>query len=90
VLELAAAGVAPGGLGRNRSHYSPSVAVKGAFEPAMLDALYDPQTSGGLFVCVPERKAAAFERGLTKRRVPFIDAGRARKRGKHAVVLGAG
>ena len=87
VLELAAAGVAPGGLARNRSHYSPSVAVNGEFEPALLDALYDPQTSGGLFVCVPERKAAAFARGLAKRRVPCFDVGRARKRGKHAVVM---
>ena len=90
VLELAAAGVAPGGLARNREHYSPSVAVEGTVEPAMLDALYDPQTSGGLFVCVPERKAGAFERALARRRVPCLDAGRARRRGRHAVVLAAG
>ena len=89
VLEFAAAGVAPGGLARNRAHYSPSVEVGDEVAPAMLEALYDPQTSGGLFVCVPERKAAAFERGLAKRRVPCFDAGRARKRGRHAVVLTA-
>jgi selenide,water dikinase len=89
VLELAAAGVAPGGLARNRAHYSPSIAVEGDVAPAMLDALHDPQTSGGLLVCVPERRAAAFERGLAKRRVPCLDVGRARKRGPHAVVLGA-
>ena len=89
VLELAAAGVVPGGLGRNRGHYSPSIEVGDDVAPAMLEALYDPQTSGGLFVCVPERKAAAFERGLAKRRVTCFDVGRARKRGRHAVVLGA-
>ena len=89
VLELAAAGVAPGGLARNRSHYSPSIAVEGEVAPAMLDALHDPQTSGGLFVCVPQRKAAAFERGLTKRRVPCIDVGRASRRALHAVVIAA-
>jgi selenide, water dikinase len=108
VLELAEAGVVPGGLARNREHYSRSIALRAtervpgraiesavgsttdgavAIEPAMLDALYDPQTSGGLFVSVPERMAVAFERGLAKRRVPCIDAGRARKRGRHAVVL---
>jgi len=95
VLELAAAGVAPGGLARNRTHYAPSIALgapdgvpaAGPISPAMRDALYDPQTSGGLFVCVAERKAAAFERGLAKRRVPCLDAGRARRRGRHAVVL---
>ena len=88
-LELSAAGVAPGGLARNRTHYSPSIAVEGELAQGMLDALYDPQTSGGLFVSVPERMAAAFERGLKKRRVACIDAGRARRRGKHAVVLAA-
>src|SRR5262249_4972709 len=81
VLELLAEGVAPGGLGRNRDHYAPRVAVEGALEPGWLDALYDPQTSGGLFVCVPGPKAAAFERGLTKLRVPCLEVGRARKRG---------
>jgi len=87
VLEFSAAGVAPGGLARNRTHYAPRIAVPDGFAAPMLDALYDPQTSGGLLVCVPERKGAAFERGLAKRRVPCFDVGRARKRGKHAVVL---
>ena len=90
VLELSAAGVAPGGLGRNRTHYAPGVSVSGTLAPGMLDALYDPQTSGGLLVCVPERKASVFERGLAKRRVHCLDVGRARRRGKHAVVLAAG
>jgi selenide,water dikinase len=89
VLELAAAGVAPGGLARNRVHFAPRIAVADGFDVAMLDALYDPQTSGGLFVCVPERKAAAFERGLARRRVPCLDAGRAKRRGAHAVVIAA-
>ena len=89
VLEFLAAGVAPGGLGRNRDHYAGAISVDRALEPAWLDALYDPQTSGGLFVSVPERKAAAFERALARRRVPCLDAGRARRRGKHSVVLTA-
>src|SRR5262249_37976573 len=79
VLELAAAGVVPGGLARNRDHYSPRVNVPGSFDAAMLTALYDPQTSGGLFVCVPERKAAAFERALAKRRVHCFTAAAARR-----------
>jgi hypothetical protein len=38
---------------------------------------------------VPERKATVFERGLAKRRVPCFDVGRARRRGKHAIVISA-
>ena len=106
VLELAAAGVVPGGLARNREHYSPSIAMglleragppprataraadgPRAIEPALLDALHDPQTSGGLLVCVPERRAAAFVSALRRRKGTCLDVGRVRPRGASSVVL---
>jgi selenide,water dikinase len=86
VLEFAAAGVVPGGLARNRDFYSPQVDA-GAVEPAMGSALHDPQTSGGLLVCVPARRAAAFAAALRRRRVWHVVAGEARRRGRHAVEL---
>lgn len=102
VLELLAAGVAPGGLARNREYYGPQVdasallfatlpapATRTAVAPGvLLDALHDPQTSGGLFVAVPARHAAAFERELRRRRVWHVPAGEAVRAGKVAVVLG--
>ncbi len=87
VLEFAAAGVAPGGLGRNREFYSPSVAASALAIP-LLDALYDPQTSGGLLVAVPARRARAFELALRRRRVWFVSAGEVRRRGPHAILWG--
>ena len=87
VLELAGAGVAPGGLARNREFYGASVAPADLAAP-MLEALYDPQTSGGLLVAVPARRAPAFERGLRRRRVWFVAAGEVRRRGPHAIVWG--
>ena len=88
VLELVAAGVAPGGLARNRSFYSASVGASsgdGASAAAIDSALYDPQTSGGLLVCIPARSAAAFVAALKRRHVWHVAAGEVRPRGRHAV-----
>ncbi len=87
VREHAAAGVVPGGLARNREFYGPRIRVEGA-EEALLTALYDPQTSGGLFVAIPPRKAKAFEAALQRRRVWHVEAGEALPAGEHLVVLG--
>jgi len=89
VLELAAAGVVPGGLGRNREFYSARVLDAGLPE-AMVNALYDPQTSGGLLIAVPARRAVAFARGLARRRVWVAEAGEVVARGARAVELVAG
>ena len=86
VRELAAAGVAPGGLAANRGFYAASVAGD-AVEPALRDALYDPQTSGGLLLAVPARRARALAAALRRRRVWHVEAGQVRPRGSHAVVL---
>jgi len=85
-LELAAEGVAPGGLARNRDFYAPRV-QDAAIAAAMRDALYDPQTSGGLLVCVPKPRAAAFAAALARRRVWHVEAGEAVAQRAHAVEL---
>ena len=85
-LELAAAGVAPGGLARNRDYYGASVRADGVRED-WLQALYDPQTSGGLLVTLPPRRTAAFTRALAKRRVWYVEAGVVVRRGKASVVV---
>ncbi|HEY6193557.1 MAG TPA: selenide, water dikinase SelD [Candidatus Eisenbacteria bacterium] len=86
VLELVEAGVAPGGLARNRDFYAPEVDAGGLPAP-MRDALFDPQTSGGLLVCVPARAAATFKAALERRRVWHVAAGEVRPRGARAVEL---
>jgi len=60
-LDAVAAGAIPGGLKNNREFASPDVAVHGQLDPALVELLYDPQTSGGLLITLPERDAAALE-----------------------------
>jgi selenide,water dikinase len=87
VRELAGAGAVPGGLHRNREFYGPRVDTGGADEATVL-ALYDPQTSGGLLLSAPARRADGLLRALARRRVPALAIGEVGRRGAAAVVLG--
>src|SRR5262249_5380885 len=64
VLDLAAAGVVPGGSRRNLQRaLSMSEAAPGVGEPMQI-LLGDAQTSGGLLLCVPEDRAGEAVRRL--------------------------
>lgn len=59
-VEYARAGAIPGGLKNNREFVSTCVEGASAFD----DLLYDPQTSGGLLISLPEGDAARYMRKL--------------------------
>lgn len=50
VLDMARLGIIPAGAYRNQDFFGPRVTADDDMEPGMLDALYDPQTSGGLLI----------------------------------------
>ena len=60
-VEYARAGAVPAGLKNNRDFASCAVAVKRELPGEVEALLYDPQTSGGLLISLPEADAAAFE-----------------------------
>jgi selenide,water dikinase len=62
-VSLSAEGCYPGGLKNNREYLGDKVTADGV-GPDDLLPLYDPQTSGGLLVAVPEQQASAFVRVL--------------------------
>ena len=48
-----------GGLKANRRQFSQKVDQDGGMDPALVTLAYDPQTSGGLLLSVPEDRAQA-------------------------------
>ncbi len=52
--ELADMGFIPAGAYRNRDYAEAGVSVSGEVSRAMQDILYDPQTSGGLLIAIPQ------------------------------------
>ena len=55
--ELAGKGVIPGGLQRNREFRINMVEIARGIPDYLKDILFDPQTSGGLLISVPENRA---------------------------------
>jgi len=55
--EFAKRGLCPAGLHRNREFYATAVRIASEVPSHMQDILFDPQTSGGLLICLAARKA---------------------------------
>ena len=61
-VDYARQGAVPGGLKNNREFASCVVERACEVAPEVEDLLYDPQTSGGLLITLPESQAAELER----------------------------
>ena len=73
-------GCATGGGARNRDGLGDRVRIEGEPSAAIIDLLYDPQTSGGLLIALPEDGAEALRREIEARtggcwRIGRVEAG---------------
>ena len=89
-LDLARDGILPGGTYRNRAFAGPEAEGEERFSQALMDCLYDPQTSGGLLLSIPERRGAELLRRLADAGVPAAAVGTVRPRGEKLICLTSG
>ncbi len=68
-LDFAAMGLVPGGAHRNRCHLGDRILAGPEVSEALMDTLFDPQTSGGLLVALPEPQALFYLRQLGDRQL---------------------
>ncbi len=73
--ELARRGVGPGGTDRNRAYYGEYVSLPSGADDALIRLLFDPQTSGGLLLSVPESQGEALVAALTDSGVLGVSIG---------------
>src|SRR5208283_2526794 len=59
VLEQCRAGMIPGGGNRNREYYAPSVRISDEVSDEIAAIAFDPQTSGGLLIAIPDKQSLA-------------------------------
>ena len=59
VLEQCRAGMIPGGGARNREYYAPKVLISDEVSDEMAAIAFDPQTSGGLLIAIPDEQSIA-------------------------------
>jgi len=86
-LELARAGLFSGGAKRGRTTLGAEVAIGAGLEEALVNLLFDAETSGGLLIVLPEERAGALERELVERKLPVCRVGRCTARGETRIVL---
>ncbi len=63
-LEFASMGLIPAGAFKNREFREAGINVAQAVQQALQDVLFDPQTSGGLLICVAQDQTEALVAGL--------------------------
>jgi selenide,water dikinase len=86
VLELATANVSGGGR-TNRQHFGPGVLVDQRVPVEVVEALYDPQTSGGLLAALDPATALETIQELAAAGVPSALVGRATERNGALVIV---
>ena len=60
-LELAEQGMIPGGANANREFLDGKYTIENQIDSNLEHILFDPQTSGGMFMAIPESDSSAFE-----------------------------
>jgi selenide,water dikinase len=76
-----------GGCHRNRDYLTGKVEVDAGVDPGIVEVAFDPQTSGGLLIALPEAQVELLLRALFEHGVNAAHIGRAVDAGDRSVRL---
>ncbi len=85
--ELARMGIIPGGAYRNKEFLKGKVEMRETVAQEMEDIMYDPQTSGGLLISLPEAKTGMLLEEFRKINLatPFSVVGKVKERSRFSI-----
>ncbi len=86
-LELAEAGMIPGGAVANREFLDGKYTIEGDLEPNLQHVMFDPQTSGGLLIALDKDACDKFERELEQEHVFAQQIGVVEAAGKFPLII---
>jgi selenide,water dikinase len=75
-LELVRRGFASGAAKRGRAALADEVKIRSGLDEALVNLVFDAETSGGLLIAIAEARASELERELTARGLPVCRIGR--------------
>jgi selenide,water dikinase len=84
-LELSRKGLNSGGAKRGRAALASEVGAASGLEEALVNLLFDAETSGGLLIAIAPERAAVLERELAARGLAACAIGRSEPRGERAL-----
>ncbi|MCR4347774.1 MAG: selenide, water dikinase SelD [Sulfuricaulis sp.] len=86
-LDLCARGIRPSGLASNRQAFSESVRFDDAVPEVWRELLFDPQTSGGLLIALPEADAPRLLFRLCENDIEAFTIGHVTERGRGEILV---
>ncbi len=86
-LELAGQKMIPGGANDNREFLAGHVKVTGSIDSNLEVVLFDPQTSGGLFIAIPPQRADEFQQELKRLHLPDQPVGQVERPGEVELIV---
>jgi selenide,water dikinase len=87
VLQLAEAGMIPGGAKANREFVQEHAHIPDTIDENLVHVMYDPQTSGGLLIAVAEEKAERFDQDLKRQKIFGQIIGQVEKLGEYHLIV---
>lgn len=74
-VDFASMGMVPAGAHRNRTFFNDTVRAKDDIDRALMDIIFDPQTSGGLLIFLDDSKAESLIREMKSNGVKAVRIG---------------